>query len=157
VTDLGILEETMGQWRARVGPGLLAVWVALVILVPLWSRARWAVALLAIIGVSVAFVVVRDRQRRRVQGYWVEYVPPGVVRGAQDEFAIVYHEGGKRLTFEGTERRRPDRDVLCFMSATAWDGQVPAWARGRRDIIKHRVLSDARVQGYDVREEAYGG
>lgn len=132
---------------------ILVLWAAAVILVPLWRYAPWAIAILAALAGGVGIALMRERHRRHVQGFWVEYVSPNMLRANEGDFAVAYHEGEESLYFYGSEQPRPERDRLVIPSVAAWDTAVPSWARGRRALITQRLLADRIVQRCSIVEK----
>lgn len=119
----------------------------------LWRLAPWALAVgAALVGAAVASVLF-GRWRRKVRGYWVEHVSSNVVRAREGEFMIVYHEGEERLSFDGFERPRPERDVVRIPSPERWDSTVLPWARGRRAEIVARLRAHPVVKGCEIAED----
>lgn len=82
----------MGKCRVN-GNHLFPLWAAAIVVVPLWRHAPWVVVGLAMLAVGVGIALMRERHRRRVRGFWVEYLSPNMLRAGDQEFAIVYHEG----------------------------------------------------------------
>ena len=132
---------------------VFVLWAATGILALLWRHAPWIVVLLMALAIGAGIASMRDRHRRRVQGFWIEYVSPNVLRTDERDFAIVYHEGEGSLFFYGKERPRPERDRLLTPSAAAWDAAAPQWARGRRELIMQRLVADRIVQHCDIIEK----
>jgi len=132
---------------------VLVLWAAMVVLAFLWRHAPWIAALLMVLAIGAGIASMRERHRRRMQGFWIEYVSPNVLRADEHDFAIVYHEGEESLFFYGKERSRPERDRLLIPSAAAWDAVVPQWARGRRELITQRLVADRIVQRCDIIEK----
>ncbi len=117
---------------------------------PVWLWRHFPLGLVALIGITLAFARNEIREHRRVknQGYWVEYLSPGQVRAADDDFAVVYHEGERWHFFDGKEHPAPASNILTVPSPAAWPTQVPDWMRDRRDVILERMtqeLSRART------------
>jgi hypothetical protein len=107
--------------------------------------ARW-IALLVVLAWVAAYMGARVTRRARARrGWWVEPLSAAQLRGAQDEIAVVYHEGGRSLWFGGTRGGRGARDRLVVPGREAWDAEVEPWARGRRDEILERLAGDAYV------------
>lgn len=110
----------------------------------LWQWSRWAVAGVLAVALGLALAALLTRRRQRLRGYWVEYVSPNVLRAGEGEFAVVYHEGMEKLVFYGHERPAPEPNLL-FVPAD-WDGAVEPWAQGRRDLVLERLRAD-RIAG----------
>ena len=124
---------------------LFTIALLAMVLVPVGRR--FPLAALGLLG-GAAFLwwqVLRTRRAIERQGFEVEYLSPGVLRGAEDEFAIAYHEGPNVVYFSGTVGRRGHRDQLVLPGTTAWDERVEPFARGRRDEIVGRIREDPLV------------
>jgi hypothetical protein len=132
---------------------IAGLWLTAIVAVPLWRYAPWAVVVLIILAALGGIAVMRERHRRRVQGYWVEYLSPNTLRANEHEFAVAYHEGNECIYFQGRQQPRPERDRLCIPSAAAWDGAVPLWAKGRREVIQERLLANWLVKRCEVVEQ----
>lgn len=73
---------------------------------------------------------------------------------------VVYWEGDRGYVLDAGWGADPG--VLHVPSADAWDGAVPAWLRGRRDVVvsrlaehsRHRVESNDAAYPPDVAREA---
>ena len=74
----------------------------------------------------------RDNYERKHAEFWVECISPGLLRGAEGELALVYHEDEKSLWFTGVDKVR-------FPSALKWENKMPGWAKQRRDKIIERI------------------
>ena len=89
----------------------------------------------------------RDGRRRALQGYWVEYLSPGVLRAGDDDFAVVYHEADRWQFFYGKVGRPQAPDRLFVPDEARWQAQMPGWLRGRRGAVLERIEWEAkRVQ-----------
>jgi hypothetical protein len=108
---------------------------------------RFPLVALGVLGAVAAgrWQLGRARVAAAQTGYQVEYVPPAVLRGGEDEFALAYHEGGRVTWFGGTLGGPGQRDQLVLPSAEAWDERVEPFARGRRDEILARIRADPLV------------
>jgi hypothetical protein len=131
---------------------LLILWGGGVLAFAAWKLSPWALAVLALLVVAILVAVALGRLRRRLRGYWVEYVSPGVLRSREDEFALVYHEGDHKLLLTGLHRRKPQRGTLYIPSGASWSKGVEPWAEGRRDEIVSRVLLDRIARRCDVKD-----
>jgi hypothetical protein len=123
---------------------LIMLWAGAAILVSLWIYAPWAVALVGVALAGIAAGVILGRRRRARRGWWIEHV--SLAPSGDSEFWIVYHEGEKHVSFPGTYKPRAKRDYLYIPSHDAWDRRMPVWARGRREIIVQRLLTDRVVR-----------
>lgn len=119
--------------------------LALLALLTLPLARRFPLAALALLGAAALFGALRPRAATVRGGYHVEYVPPAVLRGGEDEFALAYHEGGRVTWFGGTVGGPGERDQLVLPSAEAWDERVEPFARGRRAEILERLRADPLV------------
>jgi hypothetical protein len=120
----------------------LYVWVCYFSLLLLWKLWMWHPALLLGFGVLVgvvAAVFYREHRRCKGEGFYVEYLSPGLVRDGPDDWGVVYREGENALRFYGKIIAR-DRDILHVPSLENWLRIVPEWARDRREIILQRIL-----------------
>jgi hypothetical protein len=117
----------------------------------LWQWSRLAFTLFLGVAIVIVMRVLLNRRQRRLRGYWVEYVSPGLLRARENEFGIVYHEGSERLSFHGIERPKPARNLL-FIPGEQWDSTVAAWARGRRDLIVERLQADPIAKRCEITE-----
>jgi hypothetical protein len=133
------------------GNWLLIGWGVGIVAYGLWQWSRVAFALFLGAVIIIAIRVLLNRRKRRLRGYWVEYVSPGLLRAGENEFGIVYHEGPEKLFFYGLERPKPDRNLL-FIPGEQWDSTVAAWARGRRDLIVERLQTDPIVKRCEIAE-----
>jgi hypothetical protein len=115
----------------------------------LWQLSRLAFALVFGPAIVIVMRALFNRRQRRLRGYWIEYVSPGLLRAGEDEFGIVYHEGSEKLSFHGVQRPKPDRDLL-FIPGESWDRTVETWARGRRDLIVERLQADPIVKRCEI-------
>lgn len=127
--------DTFVKWYLRLWLASMAVEAALW----LWQNFRLGLVLLAIIVLLIFRAVVGERQRRKRQGYWVEYFSPGVLKADEDDFAVVYHAGEKSHWFSGKTSRSPAPDILSVPNQSAWQGQVPEWMSEKRGIILERI------------------
>jgi hypothetical protein len=141
----------MAQRFSGWGSWLLMAWGAGVVAYALWQWSRVAFALFLGAAIVIATRILLNRRKRRLRGYWVEYVSPGLLRAGENEFGIVYHEGPERLFFYGIQRPKPDRNLL-FIPREQWDSTVAAWARGRRDLIVERLQADPIVKRCEITE-----
>jgi hypothetical protein len=132
---------------------LLVTWGVAILIYGLWQWTPWAVAVVAVTVGALALRIALNRRRRRIQGYWIEYVSSNVVRAREGEFAIVYHEGEGKIYFYGIERPRPSRDLLFIPGPSRWDGAVEPWARGRRAVIVERLLENPIVKRCELVEQ----
>ena len=135
------------------GNWLLIGWDMGVVAYGLWQWSPVASALFLGAVIVIATRVLLDRRRRRLRGYWVEYVSPGLLRAREDEFAIIYHEGLEKLFFYGVYRPKPARNLLFIPTGDRWDDTVAAWARGRRDVIVERLQTDSIVKRCELAED----
>lgn len=97
--------------------------------------------LLIVAGLAaIAWVLVKWDERKHIrQGYWVEYVSPGQLRGNEDDFAVVYHELERWQFFSGKTSRHGKPDQLSFPDEAAWQEQSPGWLSGKREIVLERI------------------
>lgn len=128
-----VARRTFSDWLTWIA----VAWGAGALGYGLWQWSRWAFTgvLAAVLGLALAVLLAKRRQR--LQGYWVEYISPAVLRATEGKLAIVYHEGMEKLVFYGEERPAPARDLLFV--PRDWDGTVEPWARGRRETILERL------------------
>jgi hypothetical protein len=133
------------------GNWLLIGWGLGIVAYGLWQWSRVTSALFIGVVIVIATRILLNRYRRRLRGYWVEYVSPGLLRAGENEFGIVYHEGSEKLSFYGVERPRPARNLL-FIPGDQWDRTVAAWARGRRELIVERLHADPIVKRCEIAE-----
>ena len=101
-------------------------------------------ACVAIIGFAV-FVI------HRIRGYWIEHVPLEALRDDDDDFAILYHEGARKLMFLGRRRPKPETDVLFVPPEGSWNHRVEPWAQNRRAEILDRLRRDPVAGHCEVR------
>lgn len=95
-----------------------------------------------------------QRLLHRLRGYWIEYVPPGLLQAEEGDFGVVYHEGSRELMFLGVQRSQPDVDVLFIPPETSWASRVEPWAQSRRAQILDRLLRDPRVRRCEIRSSS---
>jgi len=134
------------DWRGW----LFWTWMAAIVGAGLWRLSPIAFAVGAAAALAIAAKIFLERRRRRLRGYWVEYLPPAIVRAGEHKFAIVYHEGSKTLFFSGLQRPSPARSLLVIPGEERWDSTVEPWARGRRDLIVERLQEDWTVQRCEI-------
>lgn len=84
------------------------------------------------VAVIIALAILAKEAERKKNGYWVEYISPGVLRADEDEFALVYHDKAGDMCFTGTEK-------INFPSPKEWERKAPIWAKGQRQLIIDRV------------------
>ena len=94
----------------------------------------------AIAGVAIAGCVLFVSHRLR--GYWIEAVALGALRDDDEDFAVVYHEGSRKLMLLGRRRPGSEPDILFVPSEDSWNHRVEPWAWGRRDQILDRLRHD---------------
>jgi hypothetical protein len=131
---------------------LILLWAGAVLAFGAWKISPWALAALAFLVLAAAISTALGRRRRRLRGYWVEFISPGLLRAGEDEFALVYHEGDHKLWLKGRERRKPHRGTLYLPSSASWSKSVEPWARERRGEILRRVLADRIARRCEVEE-----
>lgn len=94
------------------------------------------------------FDPVRHRKRDlKSQGFHIEYVSPGVLRGDENQFAVVYYEEnrevGEQIWFYGTDTN-DKKSVLLIPLPEDWNEKVPDWAKNRRTEIVERIQKARR-------------
>ena len=97
--------------------------------------------LICAIGILCVFVKMEERKHIREE-YWVEYLSPGRLRGDEDTFAVVYHEGEQQQFFNGKIGNRSRLDQLVFPDEESWLKGAPEWLQGKRQIVLKRILAN---------------
>lgn len=108
----------------------------------LWRSFPLGLALIGLAGLLVLRLIVSERRRHARQGYWVEFLGPGVLRGGDDEFAVVYHEGEHQVFFHGKKGHGSELDVLVAPSQSIWTLQAPGPMRDHQALILERVTHE---------------
>jgi hypothetical protein len=106
----------------------------------------WLWILVAAAGLAAWLGALGARRNRTRRGWWVEPLSAARLRGADDEVALVYHEGERSLWLGGTWAGPGARERIHLPGAKDWDALVEPWARGRRAEILARLSSDAYVR-----------
>ncbi|MCW3060871.1 MAG: hypothetical protein JWQ02_2692 [Capsulimonas sp.] len=70
----------------------------------LWNHFPLCLLMMAVTALLIRRAILKERWRRQKDGYRLEFLGPGVLRGDNDEFAVVYHEGDKQKVFCGKNR-----------------------------------------------------
>jgi hypothetical protein len=138
--------DSLSDWVAWIAVG----WGVGALGYGLWQWSRWAFAGVLAVVLGLALAVLLAKRRQRLRGYWVEYVSPNVLRAREGELAVVYHEGTEKLVLYGLERPAPARPLLLV--PRDWDGTVEPWARGRREVILERLRADRVAGQYEMAE-----
>ncbi|MEO7718477.1 MAG: hypothetical protein ABIY70_19930 [Capsulimonas sp.] len=89
--------------------GFLRIWITAATMSAsawLWRHFPLGLLMIATTALLIRRAILKERRRRQKEGYWLEFLSPGVLRGDDDEFAVVYHEGGKQKFFTGKIRQR---------------------------------------------------
>ena len=92
------------------------------------------------LGSILWFLVKQDERKRIRAGYWVEYLSPGQLRGDEESFAVVYHEGEQSQFFYG-KIGGASTHKLSFPSDVNWQAEMPEWLDGKRSIVLARIQS----------------
>jgi hypothetical protein len=137
------MRDALVKWFLR----LYATAMSVAALVWLWRHFPWGLALLATVALFVARAVFKKRRQRQREGSWVEWISPGLLRAGEDDFAVVYHEGGRQHFFYGKAGPPPMRCVLQVPSQAAWPSHVPVWMGERRDLILERIRQNLPAKG----------
>jgi hypothetical protein len=84
---------------------------------------------LVIVGLIVTTPIIRERIRRKKEGYYVS------TYGGAEYGYVLYNEGGKtiRLYFSRI------KDTVYVPSDAKWREIMPVWARDRKDEIMSRI------------------
>ena len=127
-------------WFFRIWGTVLVVNVTLW----LWKHFPFGLVIIAVATLMVRRAVATEREQLRIQGYWVEYVSPGVLRAGEDDFAVVYHEGDRQHFFDGKLSRNSTPDILHVPSQSAWRHRTPEWIREKRPLILERVRQELK-------------
>ena len=124
------------KWFLRIYIPVMILWGAFL----LWREAPYILAAIIAIALAIWWSIHRDNQWHIRQGYRVEYLSPGIIRGGEDECGVVYHEGKNSVKFYGEVRRR---DSIIFVpSSSTWPDEVSTWAKGRRETILSRIQQE---------------
>ncbi len=84
------------------------------------------------IAALTATSFLKEKRRRKIEGYWVEYVSAGLLRGDENEFELTYHESRGDISFTGNGK-------IAFLSPNMREYKVPAWAKNERELVTNRV------------------
>ncbi len=97
---------------------------------PTWSE-RFVLGGIGIVGFTILTVLVGERVRRVVEGYYT------FMRGGAEDGDLVYVEGGNalRLYF----KRRPH--TVYVPSNVMWVEMMPEWAKANKTLIMKRIES----------------
>ena len=82
-----------------------------------------------LLAIVILVVLLREWVRRKSEGFYVN------TKGNADGGDVIYHEGGKSLTFYF------DRvgHTVYVPSERKWDDDMPDWARARKSEISERI------------------
>jgi hypothetical protein len=78
----------------------------------------------------------KERELSR-QGFHIEWISAGVLRGEPDDTAFVYHEPIGAIWFVGKSVGRDS--IVTIPDGHAWEQKVPDWAKGKRQVIVRRI------------------
>jgi hypothetical protein len=93
----------------------------------LWNHFPLCLLMMAVTALLIRRAILKERWRRQKDGYRLEFLGPGVLRGDNDEFAVVYHEGDKQKVFCGKT--------------------------GKRKLVMERVQQESRQRGKDSAQD----
>ena len=112
---------------ATIFSGLLGI-SFLVTYLPTWTE-RLLLGGVSILVFIVVVVLVSERIRRMVEGYYV-YMSGGVEDGD-----VIYNEAGKILRLYFKRKTR----IIYIPSNAKWQEVMPQWAKEKKDFINGRI------------------
>lgn len=82
-----------------------------------------------LLSIIILVVLLRKWLRRKREGFYVN------TKGNADGGDVIYHEGGKSLTFYFDRTAR----TVYLSSDRKWENDMPDWARARKSEITERI------------------
>ena len=111
----------------------IVAWILLIVITATldWIRQEnmFAVSIIGLVAVAVIILVVKERMRRKLEGFSVR------TKGNADGGDIIYEEDGKLLTFYFDRPRR----TIYIPSDVSWTEKMPDWANARKGEIVLRM------------------
>jgi hypothetical protein len=101
----------------------------------------FSVPVIIALGIIWIMVLIWLEERRwKKLGYRVEFVTPAVLRAEPDDFAVVFHENGKRVWFQG---KIINKEYILSLDIPEGDGYNETDPQGiNRKLMKERILSE---------------
>ncbi|BDI33935.1 hypothetical protein CCAX7_59860 [Capsulimonas corticalis] len=143
------MNSTFAKWFWRIY--LLAAIINTAVW--LWCRFPWGLVVIAVAALMRLRTVIQQQRQRQNDGYWLEFLSAGVLRGDDNQFAVVYHEGEKQHFFQGRKSNGSAPDILTVPSQLVWRLQTPQWMAERRELILERIQRELeqRKKGRQMR------
>lgn len=89
----------------------------------------------------IAFCVYQESGRKerelKRQGFHIEFLSEGILRGGPGEILIVYHDVRGKCWFGG--KMIGGKATVKMSESPFWEKSVPPWAKSERQVIIDRI------------------